>query len=928
MTGYCHRGRRRTGSPPEFAKQFGVRPEAGIQPVGDRLVILQVIGKQAEGLFTPDKALVDPQGKGIDISDLPAGGLHVDQSGQPAGIQVTQAAQQLQPRVFGQMFQAVSNYGHVVTLPGDRFRQGNPADLIQMAVMALAVGCDGGQRMLANAQQAPGGTVFQQGGQCLLGSRGELGHASVLMGAGQKICSAAGREDGYYDALFPLLQSLSDASMLSAELKARIQGAYSAYLEARSLKPRYGQRLMIAEVARGLGNIPVDDEGVRQGEPAVVAVEAGTGTGKTVAYSLAAIPLARAAEKRLVIATATVALQEQIVNKDLPDLLRNSGLSFSFALAKGRGRYLCVSRLDLLLQEGHAQSSTAQLFAGEGFNIAVDEACLALFGRMLERLSANRWDGDRDSWPETLEDQAWARVTVDQGQCTGRHCPNYQQCPFFRAREGMAKVDVIVTNHDMVLADLALGGGAVLPGPRQTLYVFDEGHHLPDKAIGHFAHQTRLRATADWLGQTERHLGRLLLQPAAAGALAALIENTPGLLHELRGRQQEMVALCEQLADFRGKGKEDSGSREWSSHRFPGGLVPEPLREAGLALKKGFAGLVDSVLRVIALLKESLDEGGTGAVAAPLAEEWYPFFGGMLARAEGNQALWAAFTQQDEQEQAPLARWLTRLDSPSGLDIEVSASPILAADTLRRSLWNVAYGALVTSATLTALNSFDRFRMRAGLPASAVTTVVPSPFRHAEMAVLRVPELGADPRDASAHTGAIRQLLPELLASERGALVLFSSRRQMQEVFEGLERGWQSRVLVQGRLSRQETLKQHRTRVDEGTPSVLFGLASFAEGLDLPGAYCEHVVIARIPFAVPDDPVEAALAEWIESRGGNPFMEITVPDASLRLIQACGRLLRTEQDRGTVTVLDRRLVTQRYGRAILAALPPFRQDIR
>ncbi|MCY1500205.1 putative ATP-dependent helicase DinG [compost metagenome] len=274
-----------------------------------------------------------------------------------------------------------------------------------------------------------------------------------------------------------------------------------------------------------------------------------------------------------------------------------------------------------------------------------------------------------------------------------------------------------------------------------------------------------------------------------------------------------------------------------------------------------------------------------------------------------------------------MARWLTLAESGALFDIEVNASPILAAETLRRNLWNVAYGALVTSATLTALNSFDRYRMRAGLPKAAVTTVVPSPFHHAEAGVLRVPDLKADPRDAAAHTAAIVRELPQLVDGGRGTLVLFSSRKQMQDVFDGLERDWRKRVLIQGNLSKQETLNKHKARVDDGEPSVLFGLASFAEGVDLPGAYCEHVVIAKIPFAVPDDPVEAALAEWIEARGGNPFMEIAVPDASLRLVQACGRLLRTEADRGTITLLDRRVVTQRYGKAILNALPPFRREI-
>src|SRR5690606_34263051 len=204
--------------------------------------------------------------------------------------------------------------------------------------------------------------------------------------------------------------------MLSSELKSQIQGAYSRFLDSKGLKARYGQRLMIAEVAKVLGAIQVDEEGRRDGEPAVVAIEAGTGTGKTVAYTLAAIPIARAAGKRLVIATATVALQEQIVHKDLPDVIRNSGLNFSFALAKGRGRYLCLSRLDLLMQEGQAQSATAQLFEEEGFRLDVDEASQKLHTQMIEKLAGNRWDGDRDSWPQELEDAVWSQLTTDHSQ--------------------------------------------------------------------------------------------------------------------------------------------------------------------------------------------------------------------------------------------------------------------------------------------------------------------------------------------------------------------------------------------------------------------------------------------------------------------------------------------------------------------------------
>jgi ATP-dependent DNA helicase DinG len=551
-------------------------------------------------------------------------------------------------------------------------------------------------------------------------------------------------------------------SMLSTELKSQIQGAYSRFLEAKSLKPRYGQRLMIAEIAKVLGTIKTDDEGKRLGDPAVVAVEAGTGTGKTVAYSLATIPTAKAAGKRLVIATATVALQEQIVHKDLPDLLRNSGLNFSFALAKGRGRYLCLSKLDHLLQDGAAQSATAQLFEEEGFRIDVDEQGQKLFTVMIEKLAGNKWDGDRDSWPEELEDVRWAQLTTDHSQCTNRHCPNFQQCAFYKAREGMGKVDVIVTNHDMVLADLALGGGAVLPDPRETIYVFDEGHHLPDKAIGHFAHFTRLRSTADWLTQIDKNLTKLLAQNPLPGDLGRLIEQVPELARELKTQQQFMFAACEQIADF--KAGEDMEGRERPRHRFVGGVVPEHLTELGLELKKGFSKLNDLFTGVTELLKEAMDGEGAVGIASHQAEEWYPLFGSLMARAKGNWELWLAFTAEDPEESPPMARWLTLAESGALFDIEVNASPILAAETLRRNLWNVAHGALVTSATLTALGTFDRYRMRAGLPKVAVAAIVPSPFHHADAGLLRVPDLKADPREAAAHTAAIIRELPGLVA--------------------------------------------------------------------------------------------------------------------------------------------------------------------
>ena len=279
-----------------------------------------------------------------------------------------------------------------------------------------------------------------------------------------------------------------------------------------------------------------------------------------------------------------------------------------------------------------------------------------------------------------------------------------------------------------------------------------------------------------------------------------------------------------------------------------------------------------------------------------------------------------------EGEVPPKARWITLLNSNGQYGFELRCSPILAADILQEYLWSRAAGVIVTSATMTALNSFERFILHSGAPREANYKIVASPFNYGN-AVFSVPPMDCDPGDAQAHTQALVEQLPRLLDPAEGSLVLFSSRRQMLEVFQGVDPALRERILMQGDYSKQEILRRHRETIDAGSGSVIFGLASFAEGVDLPGDYCRHVVIAKIPFAVPDSPLEAALAEWVEAQGRNAFMEISVPDAALRLVQASGRLLRTERDEGRVTLMDRRILTRRYGRAILDSLPPFRREL-
>jgi len=703
--------------------------------------------------------------------------------------------------------------------------------------------------------------------------------------------------------------------MLTDDIKKTIQTAYSTLLESKALKPRYGQRLMIAEVAKTLMSANQDE--VNEGVQApICVVEAGTGTGKTIAYTVAAIPVAQALNKTLVISTATIALQEQIVYKDLPDILQHSGLNFSFSLAKGRGRYLCLTKLDAVLQGQPANRETIALYPDEQ-QAQVDQQTLTLYEDMLSAMASGNWDGDRDDWPEEIAQPSWSRVTTDHVQCTGRRCANVSQCCFYKARESLDKVDIIVTNHDLVMADLALGGGAILPEPQDCIFIFDEGHHLADKALNHFSHFSRVNSTIRWLEQANKLIAKSAVELGDRAGVDRYLQAMSPVIDNLKAG---LGFLANSLSEL-------DGIEEKAGYRFAKGIVPKALREQSQQLGSSFRDFFDQLDKCCGILNEAMEEHDH-PISKGDAEAWYPGLAMIKNRAEGNCFLWQDFGRASKEENPPQSRWITLAEDQSGnIDFDVYSSPVLAAETLNRYLWRRCSGAVVTSATLTALNSFNRFMMHAGTDDSASYSVVPSPFDFAGAGQIVVPAMDSDPSSPDDHTDELVERLPDWIDPEQGTLVLFSSRRQMEEVFDRLPHYWQQKIIMQGDYSKQESLRRHKDAIDQGDGSVLFGLASFAEGVDLPGKYCTHVIIAKIPFAVPDQPVDAALAEWIETKGGNPFMDITVPDAALKLIQASGRLLRTETDTGKVTLLDRRIVTKRYGRALLDSLPAFKRVV-
>jgi len=684
--------------------------------------------------------------------------------------------------------------------------------------------------------------------------------------------------------------------MLDKSAKAAIQSAYSEFLSAKNLKPRYGQKLMIAEIARTLGNIRLDDENVNISEKNVAVIEAGTGTGKTVAYLLAALPIAFSLEKRVVLSTATVALQEQVSIKDIPDVLQHSGLKFNYVLAKGRGRYLCLSKLERILSE--PQDSNPVAYEDEIIAVSQDE--LTLYRSMLKKTVDGEWDGDKDNWKEELATDAWQRVTTDHRQCAGRKCSNIRDCAFYNARNALEEADLIVANHDLVLSDLALGGGAILPAPENTIYIFDEGHHLPDKALNHFAAHTRYRSSIRWLGQSEGQWPNHLKTVADLTYFSQLSQPLESRLKETRSVLEEELPLVRELCE------EIDPSAFSPKLQFSLGEVDERLEKLAQRVSRKYSELTEILEKLYKEIETVVNEEGN-AVPQKDAESMMNLVGGWLSRSESNLALWQSYRKTKFDEKVPFARWITLINSGEIADYEIVSSPVLASGILRSGLWSRCCGAVVTSATMTALNKFDRFKIKAGLSDDASFESVPSPFDFQSNASLVVPKNAVEANRAIEHTESLIELIPEIVDLDSSTLVLFSSHAQMK--------------------SKQQIVEQHKERIDEKLGSIIWGLASFSEGVDLPGEYCSHVIIAKLPFSVPDEPLEAAYSEWIEARGGNAFMEVTVPDASTRLIQACGRLLRTETDTGKISILDKRLVSKRYGSAILKSLPPFKMEL-
>ena len=717
--------------------------------------------------------------------------------------------------------------------------------------------------------------------------------------------------------------------MSSPDWAAQALQSFDAVVQATpGFRSRAGQRRMAEQVAQTLSHAQLGKVEDGEDEPtrAIAVIQAGTGVGKSLAYCAPAIALALARGTRVLISTATVALQEQLVHKDLPALATLMPQPFKFALAKGRGRYVCQLKLDRLAGTGEAHGEDDDdLFPDEAAGARRQrshqetEARIQFYASMAQTLAQGAWDGDRDSLETPPAPEVWSPVAAEGASCTGRHCPAFGQCTYYHQRKELVGAQVIVANHDLLLSSL---GARVLPELDNCLLVLDEAHHLPATALQQFACSMDL-SRITWVD-------RLASRGLRIGALLEVeeIADIPKHSAQLRQTLQDLARIVMDVYGAQLKSQPNA----WGPARVraPRGELPEQLMAPlGLlvASADGFLEALRAISKALrAAMRDQPDE-------AKRLSTLYAQIGMLAPRLEELHAT-AQLLLQDAPEGAdrsyvPAAKWFTLETDGDFIVVKAHASPILPGTTLRNHLWSAVRGAVLTSATLNGGGSFDFFLREAGLhelheEGTATTLEVPSPFDYAAQGTLVAAQTHADPKNAAAFTAEmVNALLHDIARVEYGALVLFTSREQMRQAVDALPTALRSAVLVQNALPRPQLLRRHRERVEGGEPSIIFGMQSFGEGLDLPGRLCESLFITKLPFAPPDDPVGEARAEWLRAVGRDPFSELVVPATAIRLAQWVGRAIRTEDDMAHVYCYDKRLTRTSYGQRLLKSLPPF-----
>lgn len=581
----------------------------------------------------------------------------------------------------------------------------------------------------------------------------------------------------------------------------------------------------------------------------VLVAEAGTGIGKTLSYLVPVMD----SGKRAIISTGTKTLQDQLFFRDLPLVRRALGSSAKTALLKGRGNYLCLYRMERSRQHGELPTRAA---------VAELESLL--------QWSAVTPDGDLSISPVISEESGlWPHVTSTAENCLGTDCARFEDCFVARARREAQEADIVVVNHHLLFADMAIkqsGFGEVLPGA--GAFVVDEAHQAPEIATRFFSATVSARQVEDLCRDVLLEAGK------TSGGLAVAAEAVAACRQAARELQ---AAMGEHLPE-RGAWQQLVERRE---------------------IRLGLQGLDQAVADLAGPL-EALEGSGRGIEAC------------QSRRAE----LQMLFDRLDAAASAGEIRWFERRGR--GFGLHITPLDIAGVFTAFREQQEAAW--ILTSATLSVSGGFAHFTRQLGLE-DADTLKLDSPFDYPNNALLWFPEHLPEPRDPEYLETLLERILPVLDASGGRAFLLFTSHRALQETAAMLAAQRDFPLFVQGEAPRSLLLEQFR----QSGNGVLLGTASFWGGVDVIGEALSLVVIDKLPFAAPDDPVQEARSDRLRQEGGNPFMDLYLPQAVIALKQGAGRLIRDVNDRGVLVICDPRIRSRSYGAAFLDSLPPMRR---
>ena len=634
-------------------------------------------------------------------------------------------------------------------------------------------------------------------------------------------------------------------------------------------------------------------------EDAIGAAEAGTGVGKSFAYLLPALHFAEANNERVVISTATITLQQQLFGKDIPLVREAIGSKVKAALVKGRGNYLCFRRLEDALRE-------PELPGNEHDDLA-----------QIAQWAASSKSGGRDDLPFTPAETVWSQVCSDADLCMGKRCPQQNRCFITALRKAAFAARIIVVNHHLLFADLAArreGAGyeAAVVLPPYSRVIIDEAHSIEDAATSFFSKEFSKTGVM-------RHLGRLYRKKRTQksgllvrfcsmlsgdetqlDALAAALDSIRRAVNEL---DSPALDLCGAEGVFRfSPNKENSGA---DAVLFP------PLH----SLQKKLLAFAAQVRAMLELLPEDCADDPT---------VWE--IKSVLRRFETVAAICGAFTNYRERPHEVM--WIERRGGSEGGQqwAAFTQSPVELAESLKEGLFAPHQTVICVSATLALSGSFNYWAIRTGAamtPRPLLTGCFPSPFPFSSAVLLASPGDAPLP-DEPEYQNFVDDAVGKLIAAAGGsALALFTSYQSLRSAWNAAQSELASlgiRCLKQGDDDRSRLLQTFLA----DTQSALFATDSFWAGVDAPGDTLRLVILCRLPFRTPNDPVFEARREAVEKNGGNPFMDLSLPEAVMKFKQGFGRLIRRSSDRGVVAVLDSRLIKKRYGDFFLQALPETR----